>query len=261
MKVKDVMTKEVVCVDKDESLAHVLELMKKYDITKIPVTEKKKLVGIITDNVIAYKLGSIRKKGVSASHLHASSVTEKKIKKVSPDTDVKDILETVGEPGTTMLPVVEQGGKLVGIVTKADLLHLVNSKKPVYSIMQKKPYFVSPDDRVIHARRVMIEKDVARLPVAHDGRLFGIISDIEIAFAFADLKKNYALGNQKHHLEELLVEDVMKTPVTWAEPNITVFDAAKIMIDKNIGALPLLEKEKIVGIVTRTDLLKTISIN
>jgi CBS domain-containing protein len=258
MKVKDVMTKEVICVDKDESLARVLELMKKYDITKIPVVENKKLVGITTDNVIAYKLGSIRKRGVPASHLHASSVTEKEIKTVSPDTDVKDILEMVGKPGPTMLPVVEQGGRLVGVLTKADLLHLVNSKKLLYSIMQKKPYFVSPDDRVIHARRVMIEKEVARLPVAQDGRLVGIISDIEIAFALADLKKSYSLGKQKHRLDELLVEDVMKTPVIWAEPNITALNAAKIMIDKNIGALPLLEKEKMVGIVTRTDLLKTI---
>jgi len=260
MKVKDVMTKEVVCVDKDESLARVLELMKKYDITKIPVIENKKLVGIITDNVIAYKLGSIRKRAVSASHLHASSVTEKKIKTVSPDAEVKDILETVGESGPTMLPVVEQGDKLVGVVTKADLLHLVNSKKPLHSIMQKKPHFISPDDRVIHARRVMIEKDVARLPVAHDGRLVGIISDIEIAFALADIKKSYSLGKQKHQLDELLVGDVMKTPVKWAEPNIGALEAARIMIDNNIGALPLLEKEKIVGIVTRTDLLKTISL-
>jgi len=260
MKVKDVMTKKVIYVDKDESLARVLELMKKYDITKIPVVENKKLVGIITDNVIAYKLGSIRKRAVSTSRLHASSVTEKKIKTVSPDTDVKDILETVGEPGPTMLPIVEQGDRLVGVVTKADLLHLVNSKKPLYSIMQKKPYLVSPDDRIVHARRVMIEKDVARLPVVHDGRLVGIISDIEIAFALADLKKSYSLGKQKHRLEELLVEDVMKIPVVWAEPNITVSDAAKIMIDKNIGALPLLEKEKMVGIVTRTNLLKTISL-
>ncbi|MDH7517126.1 MAG: CBS domain-containing protein [Candidatus Thermoplasmatota archaeon] len=260
MKVKDIMTKDVVYVDKDESLSRVLELMKKYDITKIPVVENKKLIGIITDNLIAYKLGSIRKRGIPASRLHASSVTEKKYKTISPETYVKDILETVGEPGPTMLPVVEKDNRLVGVLTKADLLHLVNSKKPLHSIMQKNLHLVSPDDRVIHARRIMIEKDVARLPVAHNGRLVGIISDIEIAFALADLKKSYSLGRQKHQLDELLVEDVMRTPVIWAEPHISALDAARIMIDKNIGALPLLEKEKIVGIVTRTDLLKTISI-
>jgi predicted transcriptional regulator len=61
-------------------------------------------------------------------------------------------------------------------------------------------------------------------------------------------------------LDELLVEDVMKTPVIWTEPGVAVSDAAKIMMKKNVGALVLIENDTIVGIVTRTDLLKTISI-
>ncbi len=107
MKVKDVMTKDIITVDKDDNLKHVLDLMKKYEITKIPVLEEKKLVGMVTDNIIAYKLGSIRKKGVPASRLHASSVTDKNIECVHPETDVEKILETVGEPGPTMLCVTE----------------------------------------------------------------------------------------------------------------------------------------------------------
>ena len=128
MKVKDVMTKDVISVDKDVELKFVLRLMKKHDITKIPVVEDKKLIGVITDNVIAYKLGSIRKRGVPASRLHASSVTDKNVESIPPDTDVETILRKVGEPGPTILPVVEDE-KLVGVVTKADLLPLVNCNK------------------------------------------------------------------------------------------------------------------------------------
>ena len=68
MKVKEVMTKDVVYVDKNVDLNYVLKLMKKHNITKIPVVEDKKLIGVITDNIIAVKLGSIRAKGVPASH-------------------------------------------------------------------------------------------------------------------------------------------------------------------------------------------------
>jgi len=50
----------------------------------------------------------------------------------------------------------------------------------------------------------------------------------------------------------------MKTPVIWSVLGITVLDAAKIMMKNNIGALPLLKDDKLVGIVTRTDLIKTI---
>ncbi len=257
MKVKEIMTTNIITVDKDDSLKLVLDLMKKYNITKIPVTEVKKFFGLVTDNVIAYKLGSIRKRGVTASRLHASSVTEKKVQVISPDEEVKNILKSVGEPGPTMLPVVEKE-KLIGVVTKADLLPLVTNKNQLYSIMQKKVHTVNLDDRVVHARRIMITNNVARLPVLEEKKLVGIISDIEIALAFASLKKSFSLGRQKHHLDELLVKDVMRSPVVWSNPSMSIYDAAQLMLKQSVGALPLLENDKLVGMVTRTDLLKTI---
>ena len=200
MKVKDVMTKEVIAVDKDINLRQVMKLMKKHDITKIPVVENKKLIGLITDNAITYKLGSKRKRGIPASRLHASSVTNKDIETVSPDTEIGTILKKVGEPGHTMLPVVENEN-LVGVVTKADLLPLVTSNKRVHEIMQKKIHAVSPDDRVVHARRIMIDENIARLPVVKKGYLEGMLSDTEIAFALASVKRSFSIGRQKRKLD------------------------------------------------------------
>jgi CBS domain-containing protein len=231
--------------------------MKKNEITKIPVVEDKKLIGIVTDNIIAYKLGSIRKRGVPPSRLHASSVTEKNIERISPNTEDKTILGSVGKPGPTMLCVVDNSN-LLGVITKADLLPLVDSKKRVRDIMKKELHTVSPDDRVIHARRVMINENIARIPVVDQGNLVGMISDNEIAFAFANIKRSVRLGRQKHQLDELFVNDVMKIPAIWANPNITAVQAATVMLKKNIGALPLIEKNKIIGIISRTDLLNTI---
>jgi len=259
MKVKDVMEKDVISVDKDVDLKYVLDLMKKNNITKIPVVEDKKLIGVITDNTISYKLGSIKTKGVPASRLHASSVTDKEFDTISPEADITSILKKVGEPGPTMLNVVEND-KLVGVITKADLLPLVESKKRLHEIMQKKLHAVSSDDRVIHARRIMIDENIARLPVIDKGRLTGMISDTEIAFALANVKRSFPIGRQKHQLDELLVENVMKIPPIWTDTNASVADAAQIMMKNHIGALPLMENNTIVGIVTRTDLLKTIKI-
>jgi len=259
MKVKDIMTKKVITVDKDISLKYVLKLMKKHEITKIPVVENKKIIGMITDNIISYKLGSIRKKGVPASRLYASSVTDKNIECISKDTDVKNILKKVGEPGPTMLCIAENEN-IIGVLTKADLLPLVKSKKPLKKIMKKEILTVSSDDRVIHARRIMIDKDIARLPVVDEGNLVGMISDNEIAFALAKLKRSFSIGKQKHRLDELYVKDVMKTPAIWTDPNMTISKAASIMLKRNVGALPILKNNKLVGLVSRTDLLKTISL-
>ncbi len=258
MKVKEIMTKDVIAVDKDVDLRYVLKLMKKNDITKIPVLEEKELVGLITDNIISYKLGSIRKKGVPPSRLHASSVTDKNIECIDEETDIKDILKKVGKPGPTMLCITKDK-KLQGVITKADFLPIVNSKKQLKDIMKKNIFTVSPDDRVIHARRLMIDNDIARLPVVDKGKLVGIISDTEIAFSLADIKRNFPLGKQKHRLEKLFVKDAMKTPVIYTKQNKTAEQTAEIMIKENVGALPVIENEKLVGIVSRTDLLHTIS--
>jgi CBS domain-containing protein len=257
MKVKEVMTTDIITVDKDIDLKHVLDLMKKNEITKIPVVENKKLIGMVTDNIIAYKLGSIRKRGVPPARLHASSVTEKNIERISPDTDIKKILKSIGKPGPTMLCVVDNSN-LLGVITKADLLHLVDSKKRIKDLMKKELHTVSPGDRVVHARRVMINEKIARIPVVDQGTLVGMISDNEIAFAFANIKRSFPLGHQKHQLDELLVNDVMKIPPIWADPNITAGQAATVMLKKNVGALPLVEDNKIIGIISRTDLLNTI---
>ena len=257
LQVKDLMTKHVISVDKDVDLRHVLKLMKKHEITKIPVVEDKKLVGVITDNIIAYKLGSIRKRGVPASRLHASSVTDKDFETVEPIANISQILRKVGKPGPTMINVVENN-KLVGVITKADLLPLVKNTDKIDTVIRKRLFVVAPDDRVIHARRIMIDENIARLPVVDKGKLVGMISDNEIAFALAKLKRSIPLGRQKHRLDELLIEEVMKSPVIWSNTGINVLDAAKIMMKNNIGSLPILDNNKLVGIVTRTDLIKTI---
>jgi acetoin utilization protein AcuB len=105
----------------------------------------------------------------------------------------------------------------------------------------------------------MIDEKIARLPVVDKGKLVGMISDNELAFAFANVKKSISLGRQKHRLDEFLVKDAMKAPAVWTQPNTTAKQAAEIMLKYNVGALPIIENDKIIGIISRTDLLNTIS--
>jgi CBS domain-containing protein len=257
MKIQDIMTTKVITVGKNDSLTHILELMRKNAITKLPVIDEKTFLGIVSDNTIAYKIGSKHERAISASRLHASSVIEKDVPIISPDDDVKDILKTVGEPGPTMLPVIN-GNKLVGVVTKANLLPLVKVKTPISSIMKSHLITVEPDERVVHVRRLLIEKNIARIPVLASNReLVGMMSDFEIACAFAKIK-DAPLGHQNRWIEEMTVKDVMRSPVIWGAPNLAASVAAQTMIEHNIGSLPIVDKNKMLGMITRTDLLQLI---
>ncbi len=256
MKVSDVMTNNVVTVDKDRNLRDVLSLMEEHGITKIPVTEDGALVGIVTDGMIADKLGRAHNKGIQMTTLHASSVMTKDFVVAHPDEALANLLVDVGKPGLTMIPVV-RGNSLEGVVTKADLLHLVESNAAMSDLMHTEVCSVGSGDRLVHARRVILDHDVARLPVLDQGRIVGIIAEHEIAAAFARFKQADQ-SVQKATVRDMSVGDHMKRTVVTAKPTTTAKEAAALMLDNHVGALPIVNGGEVIeGIVTRTDLIKT----
>lgn len=258
MNVRDVMATDIVTVTKDRNLKDVLALMRKHHITKIPVVEGDNLLGIVTDGLIADKLGREHNKLVQLTTLHASSVMEKDFLIAHPDQPLSTLLQDVGKPGLTMVPVV-QGTKLVGVVTKSDLLKFVDSDAPLSSIMKREVKAVSPTERLIHARRLLLDNDIARLPVLEGGKLQGIIAEHEIAEAFADLKAADS-HVQRVNIRDLQVAPYMQRKVVTVRPETSVRQAAKLMMDRNVGGLPVVAENGIIqGIVTRTDLIRTYS--
>ena len=132
-----------------------------------------------------------------------------------------------------------------------------NKTTEIKEVMNKEIHTVSPEDRVVHARRILLDSDIGRIPVVNEGKVVGIIADREIAFAFAKIKKSFSMGQQHHQIRELLVKDVMKRNVITVNEDVTVKDTVDIMIDQGVGCIPIVDKnEKIMGMVTRTDLLK-----
>src|ERR1041385_8394694 len=252
------MSTAIVTVGKDRNLKDVLALMEQHKITKIPVVQDGNLVGIVTDGKIADKLGREHNKGVQTTTMHASAVMEKDFVVAHPDEDLANLLADVGKPGLTMIPVV-QGKKLVGVVTKADLLRLVKSDVQLSGIMQTRLKSVAPGERLVHARRLLLDNDIARLPVLENGKVAGILSEHEIANAFAAFKGADA-HVQKANVRDLEVGPYMRRPVVTAKGTMTAKEAAKKMLDEQVGALPVVDSRGVVeGIVTRTDLIRTFS--
>lgn len=258
--IRDVMTDQIITVGKNDDLRHVMELMEKHNVTKVPVLDDGKLVGIVSDNMIAKKLGSSRKRGVKPSGIHASSVMEKDYDVAHPDAPLTEWLPKVGAAGITMIPVVSRG-QLVGVHTKANLLQLVDSTEPVGSIMKSQVITVSPDERLVHVRRLLLDNDIARIPVVEAGRVQGIIHEAEIAKAFANMLQDTPFENQQARVRELVARDWMRTPVVVGDPSMSIARVAQAMVENHVGGLPIVASdESLVGFVTRTDLVRTINL-
>lgn len=256
MKVRDIMSTEVVTIDKDRNLKDVLALMERNNFSKIPVTENGELVGIVTDGKIADKLGREHNRDIQTSTMHVSSVMEKDVIVAHPDEALANLLADVGKPGLTMIPVV-QGKKLVGVVTKSDLLRLVKSDAKVSTFMTKELRSVGPGERLVHVRRLLLDHDIARIPVLEGGKVVGIIAEHDIALAFASLKES-SVQAQKSGVREMQVAPYMRTPAITGNADMTAKQAAALMLEKNIGGLPIVDSRgTIEGIITRTDLIRT----
>lgn len=255
MKVEDIMSTEPITVDKDQNLREVLTIMRQHNVTKLPVTEGGKLMGIVTDGTIADKLGRAHNKDLSTSSLHASSVMAKDFLRARPDEELSELLADVGKPGLTMVPVCV-GDQLVGVVTKSDLLQLIDSDQSIEDIVHKEVHAVGMDDRLVHARRILLDQDIQRVPVLDRGAVRGILSEHEIAEAFVALKERDT-SVQKASVRDLTVMEHMQANVVTGTMAMSHKEAAAAMMEHHVGALPIVdEHNQIQGIVTRTDLIK-----
>jgi acetoin utilization protein AcuB len=127
----------------------------------------------------------------------------------------------------------------------------------VKELMTKEVLTVSPLDKIDRVFFLIHFENIRHVPVLDKGKLVGMLSD-------RDLKK--VLGPTKKVVEKSdgttvtivsrQVRTLMNRKLVTIEPEQRAADAAAIMAKKKIGSLPVVHKEKLVGIITATDILK-----
>jgi CBS domain-containing protein len=252
MQVKDIMS-EPVTIDKSERVGHALDIMEKNDLRRLLVTNKDKLGGIITTRQIARVLGARKSLGMPASSLHVASATMDSLIKVLPDMQVEDAMVLLQK---TSVLVAMDGEKVLGWVRPREILAAVKVSGTASDAMRF-PLTANPNDRLIHARRMMLDRDVGRLPVVEGGRLVGIISEGDVAKslrAFRDL--NDTASKQYTRIFNILVSDVMTHDVQYVYADTPLDEVKKIILEENRGGLPVLSRrEEVVGMITRRSIL------
>ncbi|MBQ8018536.1 MAG: CBS domain-containing protein [Methanobrevibacter sp.] len=261
MQIKNLMSEDIITIDKDQNLSDALKLLRKHNVSRLPVTNNKQLVGIISERDIADKLGSSKYESMPASRLHISSVMVKDVFTVPQTMQLDEVAKLMLENGIGSVPVMDED-KMVGIVSKADFVTLAIGiafdKITVKEIMSKDLTVVSPTERLVHARRLMKESHVGRLPVVEDEKLVGMVTSKDLMRAFIDFRKKVPEKYQKSQIKEVLVEDIMSFNPTFTSKDTTISEVSKIMMETGFNGLPVVDDEKVVGIITQTDILRLI---
>ena len=266
MQIKNIMTEDLITINKDQNILDALKLLRKNKISRLPVVNtnqdnEKELVGIVSERDIANKLGSSKIDKLSPSNLHISSVMVKDIISVDKSMDLVEVANIMLENGIGSVPV-QDDDMMIGIVSKADFVSLCVSKPyekiTVGEVMTKNVISVSIDDRLIHARRVIIDNKIGRLLVTADANneLVGIITSKDIIRVLLDFKKHTPEKYQKSQIKNLFVDDIMSENVSAVSSEDTIADVAKQMMETGFNGYPVInDNNEVIGIITQTDLL------
>jgi acetoin utilization protein AcuB len=119
---------------------------------------------------------------------------------------------------------------------------------------------VKPHDSARHARELIEKHRINQLPVVVDGGLIGIVTDRDLRDAFPSVFESAGLSERRRRPAgadpaTIPVEDVMTRDVLTLSPDASVGDAARIMRRQRIGAIPIVDGGRLVGILTRSDVL------
>ena len=120
---------------------------------------------------------------------------------------------------------------------------------------------VKPHDSIARARAILEEYRINQLPVIARDKLVGIVTDRDLRSALQEVRVSAAAaGTRQDEVpsgpDEISVEDVMSEGVLTLAPSNTLVSAAAMMRQKRIGAVPIVDKRRLVGIIARSDILE-----
>lgn len=126
----------------------------------------------------------------------------------------------------------------------------------VQDVMQTKVYTVTPETTLPEALRLTGQRGVRHLPVLDNQRLVGILSDRDLKRAMASPATSLGVHELNYLLDHLRVGEIMTRAIITIGPMFPIEEAARLMVLEKIGALPVTEAERLIGLVTETDVLR-----
>jgi CBS domain-containing protein len=252
-----------------------IKIMSKEGFRRIPIADPgtKTLAGIVTATDVVEYLGGGKKFEIiqqkfagnifKAINEPVKLIMTQKVFSVKTSAKISEAIHLMKGENVGGLPVVDEENHVRAIITERDIAHIFADRisgVKVSQLMTEKVVTALPKTTIFEAEKTMIMQGFRRLPIVADGKVVGIITAMDIIRFFGS-------GEIFKHLQSGAITQVLNTPaleiatktVTTIEPESDVGQAAKIMREKNLGALPVVQNEKLVGILTERDFFKIIA--
>jgi len=125
----------------------------------------------------------------------------------------------------------------------------------VREIMVKELATLDVNDELSLANDIMRLGRIRHLPVVDGGKLVGIVSERDLFRSSLAQALGYGTEATRHLMKTLRIKDIMVKEVVTVAPETPLCEAVKFMVNKKIGCLPVVEQDRLVGLITETDVL------
>jgi|GEM_PF-365492 len=193
----------------------------------------------------------------------AEILTEHKTITTTIDSRIDDAIELMAKTGIGTLIIVDKKNRARGILTEKIVLKMFAGKLTsvlVGDVMTKNPITATLNATVGEALLIMLNKGFRRLPVTDGEKLVGIFTGMGL-LRYLKGSGIYALV-KSGNIDDLLsikIDTLMVKPPITITPDKPITEAAKIMIEKGVGSLPVVEDGTLKGILTERDFLKMLA--
>jgi CBS domain-containing protein len=267
-----IATHDVISVPPSQSILGAVEQMTKCGFRRLPVTDAgtKKLRGIITSGDIinfmgggdTYRLVEVRHNGnlIAAVNENVRTIMTQHPVTLGHDACIRDAVKVITIKKIGGLPIIGDDGTLVGIVTERDVLRVLGAERSplkVEDVMTTSLRVTAPDCPIAKVTRDMTSYRFRRLPVVSDDVLYGIITatDIMQYLGSREVFARLTTGNVAE-ITALPVRTLVAGGLITTTPDRSINEAAREMLKRNIGALPVIEESRLIGLVTEFDLVR-----
>ena len=126
----------------------------------------------------------------------------------------------------------------------------------VREYMTTSPVTVTPEDSLGEALRLMKEHSIRRLPVMAKGKIAGLVTEQDLMKASPSSATSLSIWEINYLFPKIKIKDIMTKEIFTVTPETILEEAALLMQENQISTLPVLDGDKLVGIITESDIFK-----
>jgi len=129
----------------------------------------------------------------------------------------------------------------------------------IKDVMTRSPITVDSETLVLEAQKIMRENNIRRLPVVDKGKLVGMVTKHDLLEASPSPATSLSVFELNYLLAKMKVKEIMKKNLVTIAPDTPFEEALKLGQEKKIGSFPVVEKGKLVGITTESDIIRFVT--